>query len=243
MSELERALVAVGRELDVPEAPDVVQGVLARIGPRPRLAGLGGRRRIALAVALAALAVLAATLAVPPARSALLRILHLGGERIVRVEELPEVPLQHDLEFVLGERVSLERARALSGLELRRLEEPPDRVYLGDRGTVWLLYGTPQQPRLLVAQTPGLALGDEILLKKLAGAGTRLENVTVDGSPGLFLSGEPHLVFLVDDQGRIVEETARLARDVLVWEEDGVAYRLEGELTKEDAIRLAESLG
>jgi hypothetical protein len=50
-------------------------------------------------------------------------------------------------------------------------------------------------------------------------------------------------VFLVDDQGRIVEETARLARDVLVWEEDGVAYRLEGELTKEDAIRLAESLG
>lgn len=242
MTELERALVSLGRELDVPSAPEVVPGVLERIAPRRRSAAWAPRRRVALAVALVVLAAIAATLAVPPARSALLRILHIGGERIERVDELPEVPIQLDLELVLGERVTLAEARARSDLDLRELDEPPDRVYLGDRGTVWFLYGTPQRPRLLVAQTPGLALGGEILLKKLAGSGTSLENVTVDGSPGLFLSGVPHLVYLVDEQGLIVTETARLARDVLVWEDGGVAYRLEGDLTKDEALELARSL-
>jgi hypothetical protein len=241
VTQLERALVALGQEIDVPEAPDAVPSVLERIGPRGRFAWVG-RRRVAIAVALAALAAITATLAVPPARSALLRILHLGGERIERVDELPEVPILLDLDLALGERVTLDEARARSDLDLRGLADPPDRVYLGDRGTVWFLYGTPQRPRLLLAQTPGLALGDEILLKKLAASGTSIEPVTVDGSPGLFLSGEPHLVFLVDEQGQIVRESARLARDVLVWEDGDVAYRLEGELTKEEALRIARSL-
>jgi hypothetical protein len=241
VTELERALVALGRELDVPEGPDVLPAVGARLAPRPRLAGLA-RRRPVLVVALVVLVALGATLAVPPARSALLRVLHLGGERIEIVDELPKVPIQHDLEFVLGERVTLEEARQRSGFDLRELDEPADGVYIGGRGTVWFLYGTPQEPRALLAQTPGLGLADDPLLKKLAGAGTTIDAVTVGGSPGVFLSGEPHLVYLVDEQGQIVDETARLARNVLVWEDSGVAYRLEGAFSEEDAVRLAESL-
>lgn len=241
MSELERTLVLLGRELDVPEAPDVVPSVLEGIEPRSRFARFAGRRRVALAVALVVLAAIAATLAVPPARSALLRILHLGGERIEIVEELPEVPIQLDLELVLGERVTLAEARARTGFELRGLAEAPDRVYLGDRGTVWFLYGTPAKPRLLVAQTPRVRI-DWSFAKKLIGSGTRAESVPVNGTSGLFLTGEPHLVLLVDEQGREVQETARLARDVLIWEEGGVAYRIEGELTKAEALRLARSL-
>lgn len=242
VTELERTLVDLGRELEVPEAPDVVAPVLARIAPRAGRLSWGGRPRIALAIALAVLAALAATLAVPPARSALLRILHIGGERIEIVDELPEIPMQLDLELVLGERVTLDEARARSRFDLRELDEHPDRVYLGDRGTVWLLYGALQRPRLLVAQTPRLGLADELMLKKLAGAGTRMEWVTVEGSRGLFLGGEPHLVYLVDERGRVVPETARLARNVLVWEEDGVAYRLEGDFTQDRALELARSL-
>jgi hypothetical protein len=242
VTELERALVAVGREVDVPETPDVVSTVLARIGPRRRFSALPAGRRVAFAVALVLLAAVAATLAVPPARSALLRILQIGGERIEIVESLPEVPVQPDLELILGQRVTLEEARELTGLDLREPDEAPDRVYVGDRGTVWFLYGTPEEPRLLVAQTSQLYVDEGIAMKKLAEAGTTIEPVDVDGNPGLFLSGDPHLLLLFDELGDPVWETARLARDVLVWVDDGVTYRLEGELTRDEALELAGSL-
>lgn len=238
MTELERALVALGRDLDVPRAPDVAPAVLARLErwarPRPRW-------RIALAVAVALLAALGAALAIPDARSALLRILHLGAARIERVEELPEIRLQQDLELVLGERVTLAEARRRSGFALRELDDPPSRVYLGDRGTVWFLYGTPDRVKLLVAQTRRLQL-EPGLLKKLVAVNTQVAWITMDGSQGLFISGEPHLVLLLDEYGQVVEESARLARDVLLWERDGVTYRLEGDFDEEQALRLARSL-
>jgi hypothetical protein len=191
------------------------------------------------------LASLAATLAIPDARSALLRILHIGGERIEFVDDLPAVPPSPetlDLDVVLGERVSLPEARSRAGFDLRELDEAPDRVYLGDRGTVWFLYGTPERVRLLVAQTPLLTVDEPLILKKLAGPDTRLEQVVVDGSTGYFLAGEPHLVLLLDANGEVVEESARLAKSVLVWESGGVAYRLEGDFDTKEALRLASRL-
>ncbi len=240
MSELERSLVALGRDLDVPETPDLAHSVLARIGPRR--APLLTRRRLVVAVAVLALAALGATLAIPEARSAFLRIFDIGGERIEVVDELPEVPLVHDLERTLGERVSLEDARRRSGFELRGLEQAPDRVYLGARGTVWFLYGTPERPRLLVAQTPLLDVDAPALQKKLLEAGTAVDLVDVDGAQGAFLSGDPHFLFLVDEHGDAVGESARLAGNVLLWDEGGVAYRLEGDFGRAEALRLADAL-
>jgi hypothetical protein len=49
-------------------------------------------------------------------------------------------------------------------------------------------------------------------------------------------------VLLVDERGRVVEESARLAQDVLVWARGGVSYRLEGDLAREEALELARSL-
>ena len=117
MSELERALLALGRDLDVPDAPDVVPAVLGRIEPPRRPVRRPGRRELAIAFAVL-LVTLAAVLAVPDARSALLRVLHLGGERIELVDELP--PADSDLdETVLGELVTLDEARGRAGFPLR----------------------------------------------------------------------------------------------------------------------------
>ena len=109
MSEIERALIQLGREVAIPAAPDVVPAVLARL--ESRRTGRPRRRRWVLVAAAAALAALAATLAIPDARSALLRVLHIGGARIEFVEELPAVtpsPPELDLDLVLGRRVTLE---------------------------------------------------------------------------------------------------------------------------------------
>lgn len=243
MNGLEHALAELGRELEVPPAPDLVPAVLARIeprrAPRPR------PRRWVVVVAAAVLAALVATLAIPDARSALFRVLRIGGEQIELVDALPEVtPAQAepDLEPTLGTRVTIEQARRDAGFDVRELETQPDRVYLGARGTVWFLYGTPSNVRLLVAQTPHHAVDEFLFLKKLASPETMVEEVDVDGARGFLLTGEPHLVLLVDAAGEVVEESARLARDVLVWERDGVAYRLEGDFTRDEALELARSL-
>jgi hypothetical protein len=242
MTELERALVSLGRELEVPEAPDAVTAVLARLEPRREGRTFRAPRRLAVAVALVLLAALLATLAIPDARSALFRALHIGGASIELVDELPEVPAGPDLELTLGQRVTLADARRDAGFDVRLLEEEPDAVYLGDRGTVWLLYGSPERPRLLLAQTPFHSVDQELLLKKVAAGGTKVELVSVGGAKGAFLSGDPHFLFLLDELGSPVEDSARLAGNVLLWSEGGIAFRLEGDVDRETARELAESL-
>ena len=244
MSELERALRSAGRELDIPEAPDLAPGVLRAlelpVAHRPIR-----RPRLVLALAVLVLAALLATLAIPDARSGLLRFLRIGGEQIELVDELPEVqpePAELDLGLALGERVSLEEARRRAGFDLLELADAPDQVYLGARGTVWFLYGRPAAVRLLVAQTPAVRIDEPFILKKLAGAGTRVDEETVRGAPAYFVSGEPHVVLLLDKDGVAYPETARLAQDVLVWEEGGRTIRLEGDLSRANALALAESL-
>lgn len=241
MSELEQALVALGRELVVPETPDLAPRVLAALERPAR----PSRIRLAVVFAAVLVAVLLAALAIPDARSALARFFHIGAARIEVVDELPAVepqPPELDLELALGDRVSLAEARRRAGYDLLELEEEPDRVYLGPRDSVWFLYGQPDAVRLLVAQTPRLSVDEGFIFKKLAAAGTTVEQVSVRGTPAYFLSGEPHEVFLVDEYDLPVLETLRLARNTLLWEEDGRTLRLEGDFSRDEAVELAESL-
>jgi hypothetical protein len=243
MTALEQRLVALGRDLDVPPAPDLATRVAAEIRSERRGASPRGRRRLVVVCAAVVGAVLLATLAIPDARSAVLRFFGIGAERIELVEELPEVESPYvPLDTLLGQRVSLAEARERAGFELLELEDEPDAVFVGDRGTVWFLYGELDDVRLLVAQTGGHDLGEPALMKKLVAGGTSVRDLLVRGELGYFLSGSPHLLYLVDEVGQVVPESVRLVRDVLVWEEDGRTIRFEGELTEDAALELAESL-
>jgi hypothetical protein len=238
MSELEHALVALGRELDIPATPDIASAVERQLTPRRRQ-WLG--RPAALAIAFAIVAALAATLAIPDARSALFRVLHIGGEEIQFLDELPQVDSDVGLPYRLGRHVSLAAARRQAGFGLRELDERPDAVYVGMYGTVWFLYGTPEHVRLLVSQTNELRVKGRFMFKQ-AIPETHVSQVSVDGIPGYFLSGAAHVVLLVDQSGNVVEESARLAKDALIWSRDGITYRLEGDFSKHEAIHLATSL-
>jgi hypothetical protein len=238
MTALELQLVELGRELDVPEAPELAPRVLAQIAPRGRRAT---PRRWILAVALVVVAALGATLAIPSARSAFLRIFHIGGEEIRIVDKLPAIKPELNLELSLGQRITLADAQRRFPTRLRELDEKPDAVfYAKETGTVWFLYGTTQHVHLLLAQTPGSV--EPFFAKKIATQGTRVDFVTVDHETGLYLSGRPHFVMLVDKSGRQFADSVRLVKDVLVWSHAGVAYRLEGELTEQKALEAAAKL-
>jgi hypothetical protein len=49
-------------------------------------------------------------------------------------------------------------------------------------------------------------------------------------------------VYYVDAEGRTLTDTVRLAGDVLLWESDGITYRIESALPLERVLEIASSM-
>ena len=230
MTELERRLVSLGRELDYPPVPafrhEFRRPARSR-RVRPLVLGLA----VLLAVAGAVLAVS------PGARSAFLEILRIRGAIVERVETLPAVQAQR-LDF--GERVGREEAERRAGFRLLDLGGEPDAIFVRPDGLASVVYGGPAAPRLVLSQARGAIF--EGFIKKAVASGTRVAYVTVDGEPGLFLDGADHFVMFLDKNGAISHERTYLAGTVLLWNRGPLLLRIEGDLTRDEALELARSV-
>ena len=237
MRELELRLASLADAIDYPATPDLAGPVERALEPRrrPRL------RLRSLAVALAVvLAVAAGVLALSPgARSAFLELFRLQGATVTRLESLPQVEL---VAPDLGERVSREEAERRLGLELLVPQSwgQPDAIHVRDGRVASVVYGPAERPRLVLSQLDG-AVWDGFL-KKAAGPGTRIEEVTVGGERGLFVSGDEHYVMYLSG-GRVRDERTSLAGNVLLWNRGRLLLRLEADVSRDEALALAESVG
>ncbi len=155
----------------------------------------------------------------------------------------------------LGQPLSLAEARARVAFPLLTpaLPElgPPDEVYLavppidGQVSLVW---------RARADFPPAAETGVGLLLtefrgrlepqywQKTLGPNTRIEYPTVNGATGFWIAGGPHQFSYTDASGQIRWETTRLAGNVLLWEQGGVTFRLEGARTEAEALRVAATL-
>lgn len=227
MPELDRELLALAADIDFPATPDLASGLRGRLPERPLPVS---RRRSALAVATAAIAV-GAAFVVPQARTAILRFFGVGAVRIEFVDRLPEVPPAGSLD--LG--AAIDPADAPYPLLRSELLGKADAVY--DRhGVVTLLYGSREHVRLLVTQIEGGRF-DPTVGKKLEAAGTRVMFVPIHGStgPAVWIEGRPHLLLLPGG-------APRLAANTLVWQHNQLTLRLEGAPSLPQAVMIAESL-
>jgi hypothetical protein len=237
MSELELRLAQLGQDLDLPEPPDLAPAVRRRIAEAHRAPFW---RRRALLVGIAAVVVaIGAVMAVPPARSAILDFFGIGSAEIRLVDELPAVesgPLE------LGEPTTLAAARERvpgllepDGAEV----EKPDHVYARGSGpttSVTFVWGDSKRPRLLLTQVRG-----RVHFEKLFMGGTDVVVTDVNGADAAWIEGDPHVVFVETDGGGI-DLPGRLARNTLVWSRGPVTLRLEGELSRRDAERIARTV-
>lgn len=82
---------------------------------------------------------------------------------------------------------------------------------------------------------------DSPALSKTLGAGTDVQQVTVNGALALWIDGAPHEVSFLDADGAIVFEG--FAGDTLLWQDGRVVRRLEGFTEMGAAIAYAESIG
>jgi hypothetical protein len=208
----------------------------------------------ALAPIVIVVIVLGTILAVPAARDTVASLLGLGGVQIRQVPELPPVSGPADLRLRLGQPVALAKARMSVPfpITLPAAVGDPDEVFLSERypgGVVTLLWDTrPGMPAgsatpagLVLTEFRG-SINSRTMVAKLLDRGATIEAVTVDGQPAFWIGGRPHEVVLVDENGEYVFETLRLEGQVLLWVRDGVTMRIESGLSRDEAIRLAESM-
>jgi hypothetical protein len=222
MAELERDLRGLAPYVELPAERDLWPAVEARLGARPRRTWL----RLGMAVAVAVALAVGIAFAVPPARSAILRFFGLEGVSIVRVDRLPSVPANP---VVYGTRTTL----AAAGRDLGFRPRLPDvgsapRMYVDPSHQAFLaVYGRPARLRLEETRAG--------VFQKMVSTTQPVNRVEVNGDPGIWLEGD-HV--FSDFFGQ-----PRLSGNALLWEHDGVTYRLEGRLTRQQALQIASSVG
>ncbi|GAA4562657.1 hypothetical protein GCM10023176_04830 [Micromonospora coerulea] len=238
MDDLERELRDLAAWLDTPDASDVTDDVRARLAAPARR-----RRRWRYYLAVALVAVLVAVL--PPGRAALADavagLLRFSGI-IIDTSSAPVPPTGSPSPLPSQRPASLHEAQGMLRFPIRLPAKlgPPEQVLVADvDGTgayrvVTLLY---RGGALRLDAFDGRL--DPVFQKQAAGPG--VEWVQVDGGFAVWIGG-PHALAYVDRAGTVHVETARLAASTLIWEEAGVSYRLEGDLTKGEAIEIANSL-
>jgi len=254
MIDLETRLEALARDIDWPATPQLSHRVLERVIRPPQ-------RWYLTRWAVAAVAVVAAgaLLAYGPSREVIAGWLNLHTF-IERVQHpptpspLPSSGLGGGLG--LGSRTTLAAAQRHVSW---KISVPaglgqPDAVYLQlppdgpAQGEVTLVYsprtGIPVSTysgvAVLVTEARGTV--DQNFFGKMLGPGTTLEQVTVAGGPAYWISGQPHVFFFIDADGSFRNETLRLAGNTLILDDQGTIVRIEGNLTKAQALAIASSI-
>lgn len=267
--QLERVLAEVGRRLEEPPAVDMAAAVGAHLRaepatgrrnvlvfrPRPAF-GLTGWRAAAVALA-AVIALIAGTLVFSPAaRRAVAGWLGLRGVRIEVTRPVPGTPsLSPGPAPDLGPRVSLAEAERQVGFEILLPDHPglgpPDEVHVDPlfiSEQAFLVYrprpGIPEAEAtgvgLLISEFRGRADAD--FYKKISEGPASVQFVRVNGGDGFWIEGL-HEVSYLDPNGVLVQDTTRIADNVLLWEQGNLTLRLESALSLDEALRIARSFG
>ncbi len=97
----------------------------------------------------------------------------------------------------------------------------------------------------LLSTVPGTI--DRGMFVKVAGPGTVVEELTFVVASGstvhaIWLAGAPHQYAFDDAAGSPVFDDLRLATNTLLWNDDGVGYRLEAAVARDEAVRIASSV-
>jgi hypothetical protein len=243
----EEQVQQTARTLVYPPTPDIAGRVAERLRP-------ARNRRLHPAWALLVLlALLAGLWATPTVRAAILEFLQIGSVRIWLVEPTPAptttmpVPTVTPISslFDLFGETTLAAAAERAGFPIRLPGYPPDLgspdgVFFQELGgpvvvLVWLNPQNTHRARLSLH-----ILGEGAIVDK--GQPALLATTKVNGKDAVWTTGPYMLSYRQRggqewDMRRLVE-----SGHVLVWAEGGLTYRLESDLSLEEAVRVAESL-
>jgi len=255
ITELEQRLDLLREGIEWPATPAMAGRIAARIAAPAPARRPWFRTQWALAAAVVLLAI-ATLITYTPTRDAIASWINLHTI-ITRVNQLPTPsprpsgPLGTRLG--LGQPSTLAAAQAKAGWQILVPASlgQPDEVYFqvdAPAGEVSLVYKS--RPGLKVSGQTGVAVlitevsgrVDTNFFGKMLWPDTTIEDVTVNGHRGWWITGAPHEIFFVDANGNFRNETLRLATNTLLIDYNGIVIRIEGDLTKTQALEIAASL-
>jgi Domain of unknown function (DUF4367) len=248
---IESRLQALAKEFQYPPTPSVAGAVLTRLQKQTP----GPQRSRQLAWALIMIIVLLAGLMfVPPVRAAVLEFIQIGIVRIFpdlepspipTIETPMPTPTQSALIPILetlGGKTTLESARNIVDFPIQLPTYPvdlgePDYVFVQDAGgwMVILVWRNPQEPDQVQMSLHLIEPGSWTIEKYHPETITETE---VNGSRAIWTAGEYPLLLRNND----IEFRRLIAGHVLLWEINEITYRLETDLSLEEAIKIAESI-
>lgn len=254
--DFETQLRSIASGMEYPATPDIAGSVGARLpAPRVRSMSRNYARLLILAVVL-----LASLLFIPSVRAAVLDFIQVGVVRIFRSEPTaipqsipptgtpvtatpaPTLPsLLPLLEQMSGE-TTLYKAQQSVGYPILLPTYPegigePDRVFVQEADgpmtiLVWIDSQHPDQVKMSLHFIPESSW----IVNKFAPQA--IDETTVNGRPAVWAVG-PYPILLQAGDMKI----SRLVNGhVLIWDDNGITYRLETDLSMEEAVRIAESL-
>ena len=239
---IEAALRGLSDEIEWPAPVDFAS--------RLRLEKTVGRTwvpRVALAAVIVAIF---AVVLVPSARQAVANLLEVAGIRI-EFGNTPDLPPPTNL--APGDQVDMESARHAVDFPILTPStlDPPTAVHLlqWELGTqVFLAWEASERLPEVGESGTGLLLAEfranleEEFFSKVVEGGTTVDQVEVDGVKAFWLAGAPHVLMFETGRRDLVEDPPRLTGNVLIWERNGITYRLESGLNLAESLAIAESL-
>jgi hypothetical protein len=256
----EEMIRQTARSLPYPPTPNVVERVTAQLA-KNRTQKHSAQWR-PLWVTAIILALLIGLWSVPPVRAAILEFLQIGAVRIWLVEPTPTpVPTAEPAGvtpvntrrptptplvslFNLAGKTTLAEAEAQVDYSIPLPTYPadlgqPDGVFVQDMNgaVVVLVWLNPERPD--EAQYTLHILSNNAVAEKMNPR--VVMTTTVNGNPAAWTVG-PYLLVYGEGRGEDWASHYLVTGRVLIWEADGLTYRLESNLPLEEAIRMAESL-
>lgn len=232
MNDLDARLRQVGSSLDWPTTPDLGRNLVLPVG------GVRRTRRLVPILA-GAIVVVVALAAIPATRDDLLAFFGIRG----LVVEQGEITDQFDV-AELGMPVDLTTAEAALGASLEDLglAGRAGAVFLDSAGRVWMTL----EPSPALRQGGLLTIFDADrtpnLVKRVFDPALQARQVTVNGQPAMWVTGDDHAVLFEAESGAIELAEGKLSGNALIWESDRLTYRLEADVDLDSAIEIAESI-
>jgi hypothetical protein len=262
LSNWERRLQTYAADFPYPPTPDIATGV-ARQLQQPGKGYAIRYRLLAVRLALAIIVLVVALLSVPAVRAAVLEFLQIGAVRIfpnrpaptVTVTPLPpagviqpatkapaETPTALASMQDLAGETTLEEARLKSGFGLPLPAYPaglgpPDHVFLQDSGDdfVILVWMDPEAPQSVLLSLQFIGPQSWMIRKYQPQI---VQEARVGRQTAIWATGPYPLVMSNGE----VELKRMVTGHVLIWQEEGITYRLESEYSLDEALKIAASL-
>jgi hypothetical protein len=234
---LEQQLTAISHAIDYPPTPDLASGFWRRLESSPTPAPSAQNLRFAGLAAVAAVAAIALVVAViAPARDAAADL--FDRINIFEMDRSTE-GLPTD---ITGEPSTLEQAQTALGARILQPGDPSlrlERVLLQNYGEVYvavLFYQGDDTSFALFASNAfvgkGLPSGGDATAEQVDG---------LDGE-AYWLTGR-RIVQSLRSDGAVITGSERVTdANTLIWAQDEFMYRIEGDLDKDEAIAIAQSL-